>query len=81
LEDDRTWALAWQHDADSKLACGCYPDETTGVDNDDTFTAIPVVCHRHRAIGEAVEQRAQNATDADAKHGLLWITNREVNGG
>jgi hypothetical protein len=80
LADDRLWALAWEHDRQSKLACGCYPDETTGVANDDAFTATPIVCHRHRAIGEAAEWRARNATDADSQHGLLWVTSRDPRG-
>lgn len=75
-DDDRRWALAWQFDEDSRLACGCYPDETTGIDNDDAFIATPVVCHRHRAIGDAAEHRAKNANKADSKHGLLWRTRR-----
>jgi hypothetical protein len=66
--------LAWQFDAQSKLACGCYPDETTGIDNDDRFTAIPVTCHRHKAITEAQTYRRKNATEADSPYAPLWRT-------
>lgn len=76
-EQDRKWALAWQHDRDVRLGCGCHPDETTGIDNDDQFTAVPVVCHRHRAIGEAAEWRAKNASKADSQHGVLWKATRD----
>jgi hypothetical protein len=66
--------LAWQFDAQSKLACGCYADETTGIDNDDRFTAIPVTCHRHKAITEAQTYRRKNATEADSPYAPLWRT-------
>ena len=75
-DDDRRWALAWQFDTDSRLPCGCYPDETTGIDNDDMFVAVPTVCHRHRAIGEAAEARQRNATRVDSSHGLMWRTQK-----
>ena len=74
--DDRKWALAWQHDQDSKLPCGCYPDETTGTENAGRFTAIPTRCHRHDAIGQAAELRAKNDGPADSRHGLLWVTEK-----
>lgn len=77
LDSDRQWAKAWLFDERSKMACGCYPDETSGIDNDDRFTAHAKVCHRHRAIGEAAEARAKNATAADSQHGLLWMTTRD----
>lgn len=68
--------MAWRHDQDSRLACGCYPDETTGTENAGRFIAEPVRCHRHQAIGDAAEQRAKSDSAADSKHGLLWLTER-----
>jgi hypothetical protein len=73
-DDDRLWALAWEYDAQSKLACGCYPDETTGIDNDDAFRAIPLTCHRHKAITDAQAQRQKNANKADSPYVPLWRT-------
>ena len=75
-DDDRRWALAYAYDEASKLACGCYPDETTGIENDDVFVAKPLTCHRHRAIGLASEHRQKNATAADSSYGVLWRTER-----
>lgn len=69
--------MAWLYDDRSKLACGCYPDETVGTEHDDRFTVTPVVCERHRAIGEAAERWQKNANEADVKHGLLWRAVRD----
>jgi hypothetical protein len=75
------WALAWQYDQDSRLGCGCYPDETTGPENADAYRAEPLICARHRAIGEAAEGRARKAREAPeagtAVHGVLWRTVRD----
>lgn len=76
LDDDRRWVLAWQFNEQSKLPCGCYPEDTTGPENDDRFVASPQVCHRHKAIGDAAEHRAKSAGPADAQHGVLWLTEK-----
>lgn len=80
-DGDRRWALAWRYDQDSRLGCGCHPDETTGVENDDAFTAVPRVCHRHRAIGDAAKARSQdvdeNGDPRNNPHGVLWMTVRD----
>lgn len=61
----------------SKLACGCYEDETVGPDAFDRFTVEPVICERHRMIGEAAERWAKQANEADPRHGLLWRARRD----
>ena len=65
------------YDEKSKLACGCYPDETVGVEHDDKWTVTEIVCQRHRAIGEKAQRYHENANEADVKHGLLWQAIRD----
>ena len=79
LEDDRLWALAWQFDQDSRLACGCYPDETVGDEHHDRFNVKRVVCERHRSIGEAADVWFENAREDPAmnKHGILWTATHD----
>lgn len=73
---DRKWALAWRHDQDSKLPCGCYPDETVGDEHDDVFAVERVVCERHRAIGDAAEHYNRHADKTVPRHGVYWVTRR-----
>lgn len=74
LDDDRRWALAAQQDADERLPCGCHPSDTSGAHNEDAFDAIPRVCHRHRAVGEASERRSKSETDS--MHGVWFQVER-----
>ena len=75
-DDDRLWAKAWQYNEQRQLPCGCDPEDVVGIEHDDAYVAEPVVCHRHRAIGEAAEARQRTSTEADVRHGLLWRTRR-----
>lgn len=75
FEDDRRWALAWQYDKDVRLPCGCHPEEASGVENVDTWSAIPRVCHRHAAIAEASERRQKS--EQDTMHGVYFQTVHE----
>ena len=75
LEKDRQWALAWQYDQDVRMPCGCHPDDAGGIENADRFTATPRVCHRHRAVGEATEQRSKSETDT--LHGVWFQIEKE----
>lgn len=77
LDDDREWAMAWLIDDRSKLSCGCYPDETVGPEHADRWTVEPMICERHRQIGETATAWFRDAGPADAKHGLLWTATRD----
>lgn len=73
-DDDRRWALAWRHDQDVRLPCGCHPDDVSGPDKQDSFDAVPHVCHRHYAVDLAAEKRSKS--EADSMHGVWFQTHR-----
>ena len=75
-DDDRRWAKAYVYDRQVRMPCGHYEDEASGPDNSDAFVAVPRVCHRCRAVGEAADVRHKTATAADSQHGVLWQVRR-----